>query len=432
MKYPHLLAATAFAIHLLSVTRITADEESSKPWSIGDPIVSYWAGPGYPGGGDLTDAAATQMAEGGWNLVWCVENELDVVKSHGLRGLITSDLLVPATLDDPKQKEALDAFILRIRKHPGLYAYHLTDEPGAGAFAGLGRLVAYLRERDPEHLAYINLFPTYASNEQLGTAGDRVAAYNEHLRQYVETVKPALLSYDHYQFTKTGDEPGYLENLALVRAKALAAGLPFLNIVQTSAWGPTPLASPTGPRVPVPDEVRFLVFTSLAYGAQGISYYVYNYPGHVGNITEPDGTPTAVYQELKSVNPQFTAIAKELQPLKSLNVFQAGMLPPGTVPLPENSAFSFDPPVPAQAYQPGTRLEGVILSEFGPIHSGDGSPTHVLVVNLDYKNDKTVTLTGPAPLEVFDATSGKWSSANGQRIELQLKGGGGKLVRVLN
>ena len=56
-----------------------------------------------------------------------------------------------------------------MRRHPALYSYFITDEPSAPAFAGLGKLVAYLRQRDPDHLAYINLFPTYASNEQLGT-----------------------------------------------------------------------------------------------------------------------------------------------------------------------------------------------------------------------------------------------------------------------
>ncbi|YCM43286.1 hypothetical protein V2O64_18440 [Verrucomicrobiaceae bacterium 227] len=431
MKFPHLFAATVLAIHQLSMTGAFGEEPSPKSWEVGTPIVSYWAGPGFPGGGDLSDAAASRLVEGGWNFVWCEEKELDVVQRHGLRGLVTSDLLTPATLDDPKRREALDAFILRIRNHPGLYAYHLVDEPGAGVFPALGRLVAYLRERDPEHVAYINLFPTYASNQQLGTTGNRVEAYNEHLRQYVETVQPELLSYDHYHFTKTGDGDGYLENLALIRTKALASGLPFMNIVQTSAWGPTPLASPTGPRVPTPDEVRFLVYTTLAYGAQGISYYVYSYPEHVGNVTEPDGTPTVIYQELKSLNPRFVAIAKELQSLKSLNVFQAGMLPPGTVPLPKKSTFSFDPPVPDKVYQPGGRVEGVILSEFGPAKGDDNAPSHVLVVNLDYQNDRTVTLAGPAPLELFDASSGKWSPANSERVELKLKGGAGKLVRVL-
>lgn len=430
MKYQHLLAAIGSVFQLLSVTGATADEPPVKPWSIGTPIVSYWAGPGFPGGGDLTDAAATRMKEGGWNLVWCEEGELDVVRRHGLRGMITSDLLTPAALDDPDRREALNAFILRVRNHPGLYAYHLSDEPAAGLFPALGRLVAYLHEHDPEHLAYINLFPTYASNQQLGTAGNRVEAYNEHLRQYVETVRPDLLSYDHYHFVKTGDEPGYLENLALIRARALASGLPFMNIVQTSAWGPTPLASPTGPRVPTPDEVRFLVNTTLAYGAQGISYYVYSYPEHVGNITESDGSPTPIYQELRLLNPQFISIAKELQPLKSLNIFQAGMLPPGTVPLPENSGFSFDPPVPTTFYQPGARVEGFLLGEFGPADAGNNSPTHVFVVNLDYKNDRTVTLVGPGPLELLDAATGKWTPADSLHVELHLKGGAGKLVRI--
>ena len=41
-----------------------------KPWSVGEPIVTYWAGP------ELTDAAAQQMSEGGWNVVWCGERTL--------------------------------------------------------------------------------------------------------------------------------------------------------------------------------------------------------------------------------------------------------------------------------------------------------------------------------------------------------------------
>lgn len=59
---------------------------------------------------------------------------------------------------------------------PALYRCFITDEPGAAAFPGLGKLVDYLRRRDPAHLAYVNLFPTYANNAQLGTKGDTVRA----------------------------------------------------------------------------------------------------------------------------------------------------------------------------------------------------------------------------------------------------------------
>ena len=61
-------------------------------------------------------------------------------------------------------------------------AYYITDEPGAAAFAGLGRLVAYLRERDPGHLAYINLFPTYANEQQLGITADSVKNRGQGIR----------------------------------------------------------------------------------------------------------------------------------------------------------------------------------------------------------------------------------------------------------
>jgi hypothetical protein len=157
-----------------------AEAAPAASWTVGTPIVTYWCGP------SMTDAVAQQMAEGGWNLIWCGEKDLDVVHRHGLRGQLQDSLLSPASLDDPKQREKLDALIARVRQHPALYAYFITDEPSTTQFPGLRKLVAYLRERDPAHLAYLNLFPTYASNEQLGTKGEVVTAYKEHLRLFIE------------------------------------------------------------------------------------------------------------------------------------------------------------------------------------------------------------------------------------------------------
>jgi hypothetical protein len=69
---------------------------------------------------------------------------------------------------------------------------------------------------------------------------------------------------------------------------------------------------------------------------------------------------------------------------------------------------------------------GLLLGNF----SKDQRPTHVVVVNLDYKTGVTATIVGPAKLELFDATSGTWTSANGKRAELQLQPGGGQLIRI--
>lgn len=397
----------------------TVAPQAAAAWKVGTPIATYWAGPA------ITDSVARQMAEGGFNLIWCNESELETAQRHGLRALLTDPLLLPANLDRPADRARLDELIARVKAHPALYAYFLTDEPSTAQFAALGRLVAYLRERDPEHLAYINLFPTYASNEQLGTRGDTVTAYEEHLRQYLEKVKPSLISYDHYQFTTKGDSAQYFLNLAIIRRTAQTAGVPFLNIVQASSWAPSM-------RVPNGDETRYLVYTSLAYGAQGISYYVYRAANHKGGIANADGTPTPIYDSLKVLNREFVTVAAQLQPLRSLGIYHAGMMPPGAEPLPAELGFALDPPLPTDAYKPPQPVKGVAIGCFGPAGEiGDhATPTHALVVNLDYLAAVKVGLRCPGGVEILDPSTAEWRRVAGGRIELELPPGGGKLVRI--
>jgi hypothetical protein len=329
--------------------------------------------------------------------------------------------LSPASLDDPARLKQLDELIDRVKRHPALYDYFITDEPSAADFPGLGRLVAHLRERDPAHLAYINLFPTYANNQQLGTKGDTVTAYQEHLRQFVEVVKPDLISYDHYQFSVKGDNDQYFLNLGMIQRTAAAAGVPFLNIVQACSWTHSM-------RVPQGDEMRYLVYTSLGYGAQGISYYVYSHPGHTGGIALADGTPTPLYGALSSFNREFVAIARELQPLRLLGAYHAGHHPRGTQPIPNDCAFQLDPPVADLEYHPPEPVKGVLLSCFAA--AGQSTPTHALVVNLDYQSEAVIGVRGPGKLASFDATTGRWTMVDNARIELKLPPGGGKLIRT--
>lgn len=123
----------------------------------------------------------------------------------------------------------------------------------------------------------------------------------------------------------------------------------------------------------------------IGYGAQGISYYVYSFPGHTPGITTADGKPTSVYHWLKVLNREFAGIAVEVQPLRSLNVYHVGMMPPGAEPLPKDAAFTVHPPVPAMDFKPGQRVKGVLPGTFGPQVKGAAQPTHVFVVNLDYQ-----------------------------------------------
>lgn len=396
-----------------------ARAQNAQPWQMGTPIATYWAGP------PITDVSAKQMADGGFNLIWCnTEAEMDIAHKYGLRVLFHSPLLSPQTLDDPAKLAQLDSLIAQVKNNPAFYGYFITDEPGAATFPEWGKLVAHLRALDPEHLAYINLLPTYATNKQLGTQGDTATAYKEYLREFIETVKPDLLSYDHYHFRVNGDGNQYFLNLGLMRQAALDANIPFLNIIQGCTWDPSM-------RVPNGDELRWLNYTSLAYGAQGLSYFVYYYgpfyekfKDNPGQMMAPDGTPTPQYEAAKQLNPQFVAIASQLKPLRSLGAYHVGKMYTGTQTLPENAPFHLE--FTGNNQMPGA---GMLLGYFGNADKPN-HPTNALVVNLDYRNAVTTTVAGPGRLSVFDANRRTWTLASGSQVTLTLPPGGGVLVRV--
>lgn len=415
----------AFCVCLIAggSVSLAAETRSDAKWALGVPIVTYWAGPGADK--PLTEQEAAQVRAGGWNLAWAQNvADLDTLHRHGLRGMLV--IGVP-DLDDPAKAKALDTLIDQVRHHPALYAYHLVDEPGAGAFAKLGKLVAFLRERDPAHLAYINLLPTYASDGQLQVSDDVAERakvgypqdfagintddktslrYREHLRQFIQTVHPQLISYDHYHFLKNSDGTQYFLNLALIRQAAMDAKLPFLNIIQACD-------SPAeGWRGPNEHEVRWLTFTSLAYGASGISHFRYD-----TGFWQGTDAPRSLYWAVSRMNRDFLAMATELQSLKSLGAYHCGKLPVGGKPLPSESVFAPEP-----------RSQEVLIGYFG---ESAGHPTHVVVVNLDYKNAVTTTLIGPGVMDVFHAPTRTWHKASeGSRVKLDLPSGGGALVRL--
>ena len=411
-----------------------AGQSASSPWSPKQFIITFWCPP------PATDEALSRVAAEGFNLTWTPADGLDAAQRHGLRAMLTSDLLNPDVLDNPAKRAELDALIARVKTHPAMEAYYLTDEPGAGAFAALGRLVAYLRERDPAHLAYINLFPTYANEQQLGVsanAADRarvgypqnfagvgtddgtVLRYREHLKRFVETVKPDLISYDHYHFLKP-DKDGkpvdggqYFLNLALIRMAALEAGKPFLNIIQANtiekSW-----------RLPNAEELRFLVFTTMAYGGRGISYFTYWGPTNYGGLYQ-DGKSSPLLAPVAKLNHEIAKFGPALMDLESTGVYHTGSLPYGTQAVPAES--------PVQIIKRGD----FVLGLFGKA----GIANAFMVVNRDYAKKSEATLKFASRgiiLEELDRRTGQWSKGvrpgRDSTLQVKLDPGDGRLFRM--
>ena len=409
----------------------TADD-----WTQQQFIVTFWCPP------PATDEALTRVAAEGFNLTWTPPEGLDVAARHYLRAMLQSPLLRPEVLDDPAKRDQLDELIRRVKHHPALEAYFITDEPGAGAFPGLGRLVTYLRERDPTHCAYINLFPTYANEQQLGVsaaAAERarvgyptnfagvgpddkaVLRYREYLKRFVEVVKPELISYDHYHFLKPdkngkpADGKQYFLNLALIRLAALEANQPFLNIIQADtieeSW-----------RLPNAQELRFLVFTTMAYGGRGISYFTYWGPVSYGGIYQ-DGKPGPLLAPVTALNQEINRFGPALMQLDSRAVYQTAPLPYGAEAIPANAAV--------QIIGSGE----FVLGLFGTAQAG--RPTAFMIVNRDYIHDSEATVkiaSSGRHLQELDRKTGKWSVVTtldrSRTLEIRLGPGDGRLFRM--
>ena len=136
----------------------------SGGWKQKEFIITFWCPP------PATDEALARAAAEGFNLTWVPAEGLDVAARHHLRAMLTSDLLKPEVLADPGKRAQLDALIERVKRHPALEAYFLTDEPGSGAFPGLGKLVAYLRARERPISLTSTSSPPMPTNSSLGSA----------------------------------------------------------------------------------------------------------------------------------------------------------------------------------------------------------------------------------------------------------------------
>ncbi|HOW69209.1 MAG TPA: hypothetical protein PKY77_01300 [Phycisphaerae bacterium] len=401
---------------------------TGKGWTQKQFIITFWCPP------PATEEALKAVAAEHYSLTWVPPDGLDVAAKHRLRAMLTDGLLSPTTLEDAAKRAQLDALIEKVKGHPAMEAYFITDEPGAGAFAGLGKLVAYLRERDPSHLAYINLFPTYASEAQLGVSADAaerakvgypqnfagvgvsdrtVLAYREHLKKFVEIVKPDLISYDHYHFFKSNDGNQYFLNLALIRDAALEAGKPFLNIIQASlvekVW-----------RLPNAAETRFLVFTTMAYGGRGISYFTYWGPESYAGLYR-EGKASAMAKEVAAINAEIEKIGPALMELDSVAVYHTAPLPYGTQAIPADAPL---------------RVTGggeFVLGLFG-IRS---KTTAFMIVNRSYKQDGEARVKVALPvdrLEELDRKTSRWVDGPAlsaeREVSIKLAPGDGRLFRL--
>lgn len=301
------------------------------------PIVG-WAGPG----GDLIRPDVMQgMAEAGFTVSHSKPNDgervkaLDIAAEAGVRLLLCDDVWHVG--GDYKltaaRKRKIKKAVEEVREHPGLYAFHIRDEPHFEDFPALAETMDFMRELDPYHLLYVNHFP-------IRQTGWHAGLMEVFWRKFIEMCSPTLLTWDLYCIELLSDEmiaaegedkpwifpkekiwvkPWYFDNLEMVRTFGLDYGLPFWAFTMSTRHG----AYPT----PTEGHIRFQLMHDLAYGARGLQYFTY---AHEEGLIDSDGIPTPTWDIAKKVNAQVHTWAPVLQKLTSVNVYHSGPVWSGT------------------------------------------------------------------------------------------------------
>lgn len=389
---------------------------AQAPWQPDEYPISYWVGPPkefntLQAWQTVKDCNFTVAGHYGGYPVEDNKRMLDYCQQIGLKAMVVDGRTSWEGAFDDNLTQTIASLVADYGSHPATYGYFITNEPSADLFPALGKVSQELQRQDPKHLPYINLFPTYASPQQLGTP-----TYAEHLDRYLRIVKPAVLSYDHYAMMKDGsDRVDYFENLGLIREYGLRYGVPPWNII---------LSLPhLAYRDPTAAEMRWQVYTSLAYGMKGLMWFTYwTMPGweeEFGGaaIVNPKGEPARLYPIVKQVNGEARTLGKTLLGLTSTGVFHTGSIPRGAMRLGTDAPIQLPDDLPL--------LIGFFTDAKGQ--------QYAMVVNRDHAKPAEVTLalkphvTGLTEISAADGTDQPVAIAEGS-AELSLPAGGGAAV----
>lgn len=286
------------------------------------PIIA-WLGPPPD---LLKDDAWGDMARAGFNLCQpqnfadrdSNRKALAFGEKHGL-GLLLRDPRIIYRKGKSLSDYEIEATVRDWASHPALAGYALEDEPGKEEFGELAHIREALARLDPGHWSYVNLFPNYATPEQLGTP-----SYSDHVESFMETFRPFVLSYDHYCIVGDSVRPEYYENLEIIRAAALKRKRPFWAFTLSTPHYSYP--------PPTEGHLRFQLYSDLAYGAKGLQYFTYGPALDHNGLIDRRGNTTRTYDLAARINAEIQRMGPVLLKLRSKEVLHTDPQPRGTRP----------------------------------------------------------------------------------------------------
>jgi hypothetical protein len=265
----------------------------------------------------------------------------------------------------PQIEKTLDGMIARYSSHPAFLGFILGDEMGAPVHKKLGYVNQYLLKKDPKHVPYYNELPNYASTPK---------RHERETAAFLRIVRPAFYSWDAYwQLHEENELRYYFDNLEVVRRLCLKAKTPYTQIICSIEH--------MGYRACSEGDLRWQVWTSLAYGTRGITYFTYCHvpgmaTGDAPGFVDKQGKPSFNYYNGQKINRRIAKLGPTLVKLTSTGVYHSDQ-PVGAIPL--------LPEAPVKKIDGGSMVVGCFADAAGKVY--------ILPVNKHMNEARTFTLT---------------------------------------
>lgn len=196
---------------------------------------------------------------------------------------------------------------------PMTVGHFIWDEPRTEDFDEVAAAVAGYRTATGK-VAFTNLFPAYADPSMFGGL-----SYEQHVRKFIEMVQPTELWVDIYPFYQYTAWEGWVDNVSLVAQVAREEGIPFGIYIQACPY--------SSKRTPTYEDFSVQLYTSLAFGAKNIEYFIYTtmYPGGPENfgeaIIDKNGNQTERYAMVQELNSHIMSFADVYGEYETLGAF---------------------------------------------------------------------------------------------------------------
>jgi len=304
-----------------------------------------------------------------------VKKALDAAEQAGVRLLVSC----------PELKNEPEKTVKQLMNYPAVAGYHLKDEPAIQLYPELSDWAKKIQSADNQHFCYVNMFPNYANEKQLGTE-----SYKEYVHEYLLQIPVAFASFDSYPVYKDHVSENWYENLELISAECREAGKPFWAFVLTTNYDNDHVTPQTIA------AMRLQAFTDLAYGAQGIEYFTYWSATSVNSPSGEDqrGAPITVTGKRSIVYDRVKQMSREIQNLsgvflgaKVVSIRHTGLdrIPKGTIRL-----TSLPEPVKVLDTHGAPALVSVLQK---------GEKSFLVIVNKDFLNNMSFTIYGDENLK---------------------------------